>query len=162
MTDYHLDKPESELCPKDRLCLAWARMNGWEWDPLFGDKPEGFDDMETAHILLQPYMQAMNNTLTPAEQSRFWWVYGLGRTVEAWELWWYRDRVLYEVEAYKEHALLEQAGNKADNFGKVFHKKRDRATNDQQGDLKQTIRALASLIGGIFLGVLLQYLLSLF
>ena len=36
---------EAKLGPAERLALAAYRMNGWQWDDMFGEKPDGFDRM---------------------------------------------------------------------------------------------------------------------
>lgn len=36
---------DNKLSFQDRMGLAYHRLNNWEWDDIFGEKPEGFDDM---------------------------------------------------------------------------------------------------------------------
>lgn len=87
----------------DRIGLAFCRLNRWEWDELLGPKPEGFDDlpdydsrklqrfrrpMRTKDTYISPAIITMESILGPANTSRYWWKYALGKTDEEWIEWY--------------------------------------------------------------------------
>lgn len=60
--------PLSEMTQEeiDRWGLAYCRANCWEWDELFGEKPDGFDDMPTFARGFWQRRKYKNNT------KRYW------------------------------------------------------------------------------------------
>ena len=93
---------ESRLTQNERLALAYGRLSGYLWDPILGPKPEGFDDLPRyteprrftrkrtpcKSDFVRPAMKAIESIIGEAATSRFWWVYGLGRTEEEWFRWY--------------------------------------------------------------------------
>lgn len=99
---------EEKLSVVERLALAAYRLNGWEWDDMAGDKPEGFDTMtndEKQRFVYPKYIQ-IQEWLGEGYLSRCFWIFD-GHTEEEW-LEWRKSRLAYEKE-YKRHEDAERA-----------------------------------------------------
>lgn len=93
---------ESSLGYTDRLALAAMRLNAYEWDEILGPKPVGFDELPVCSKtnlmtgtrtpsktdFVRPARLAITNMIGEAAVSRFWWIYGLGRSEEEWFRWY--------------------------------------------------------------------------
>lgn len=91
---------ESKLSKEDRLGLAYCRLNFFQWDELFGPKPDGFEDLpnyngpgKTKHDYIAPIMRSIDLNYSDMLMSRAWWLFGLGRTEEEWRLWYFYERL---------------------------------------------------------------------
>lgn len=107
MEDRYSWVDESSLNRTERLGLAYCRLNTWQWDDLFVEKPEGFDDLPnhvfhksvfkkqiiTKGYYIDPIMEEITRTLGEANVSWFWWKFALRETKENWEKWYYADRL---------------------------------------------------------------------
>ena len=96
---------ESQLDRTDRLALAACRLNRYQWDPILGPKPEGFDNLpdytKTSFFTgkrkpckFEHVIRARKSVLSiigEAAESRFYWLHGLGQTEEAWLEWYIRN-----------------------------------------------------------------------
>ena len=74
---------DRELC--DRLGLAWVRLNKYEWDDIFGEKPTDYK------IYCDEYMNKIENLMgdkAPMLTSWYWWKYELNRTFKEWINWY--------------------------------------------------------------------------
>lgn len=101
---------ESKLNYIDRLGLAYCRLNCYEWDEIFGPKPDGFDtlpDVPPKRRLFQPKRLSKHDYLAPAivaiecvigkaNISRCWWLFQLGRTEADW-LHWFAVKTLEDL-----------------------------------------------------------------
>lgn len=97
---------ESALDQEERLGLAYCRLSCWEWDPLLGPKPEGFDEMckvaaprgpfrrriPCKHDMVTPAIENITQILGSAKVSWFWWKFVLHETYENWLRWYVVDR----------------------------------------------------------------------
>lgn len=81
-----------------RLGKAYVTLNCWEWDEFIGDKPKGFDALEsysrdetvtTKLTYIAPYMIFIRNIIGEKNCSRYWWKYRLHRCYFKWLFWWY-------------------------------------------------------------------------
>lgn len=93
---------ESALNRIDRLGLAFCRLNCWEWDELLGKKPDGFDGLPDYHkrswpwtkensakdYYIRPAIKAIESIIGPANISRCWWKFALGKSEEEWFQWY--------------------------------------------------------------------------
>lgn len=89
---------EAALGPLDRLGLACCRMNCWQWDELFGPKPEGFDELPNSsessrskYQYIRPVMEEISSVFPEILQSRAWWIFDLGKTEEEWRNWYFQS-----------------------------------------------------------------------
>lgn len=97
---------ENSLNERDRLGLAFCRLNFWEWDDLVGKKPEGFDDlpMDLPRSLLPfrkkkeckakyigPAIAKIESILTEEETSWYHWRFVRERTWEEWLAWYFTE-----------------------------------------------------------------------
>ena len=106
--------PVSSLDHVERLGLAFCRLNNWEWDPMLGPKPEGFDDLphfdprgslmrkiiprRTKEDYITPVMHRITEIIGKANTSRCWWLFSLGRTEREWLRWYLlQDSTLPEL-----------------------------------------------------------------
>ena len=113
---------ESTLSPKERLGLAYCRINSWQWDDLFGEKPENFDDLPDIRPVkligrirnkkwrkyrrckqdyCKPIIVVMDQVFAKEEKLCYWWRFGLGRPKEEFERWYFTDYVRNEIENEK-------------------------------------------------------------
>ena len=78
-------------CSDDRLGLAWARLNTWKWDHLFGEEPKGFYDLNQAdkHKIISPLMRKIEAEFAHRATSKAWWIHELGKTEEEWQRWYF-------------------------------------------------------------------------
>lgn len=94
---------ESTLSFEERLGLAYCRLNTWDWDTIFGPKPEGFDELpdhipgigQTApckHNLIDPAVLRIERIIGDAGISWAWWKFELRESREAWERWYVTGR----------------------------------------------------------------------
>lgn len=97
---------EKNLSMVDRLGLAYCRLNSFEWDPILGPKPEGFDNMpkypqkkrsflmrtkngpKSKLEMVNPAKQAIEAIIGEANISRCLWKFDLCRTEEDWLRWY--------------------------------------------------------------------------
>lgn len=93
---------ESKLSRTDRLALAVCRLDHGEWDYILGAKPEGYDNLPDYERInrftgkrkpcqFEHRMRAsaaIRSIIGDAVVSRFYWIYGLGRSEEEWFLWY--------------------------------------------------------------------------
>ena len=112
------DIDESKLGRTDRLCLAYWRLNRYEWDDIVGPKPEGFDVLpdwlpdkaqqkrkklrrrgcslppmsKSDHV--GPPMRTIRSIVGEANLSRCLWVYFRGKTEEEWLQWYLNERFI--------------------------------------------------------------------
>lgn len=99
---------ETSLKPEERLGLAYCRMNCFIWDYLFGEKPEGFDNMpetdkgmfstpknrrRTKSQYLRPLITIVKRILGEERTSMYWWKFCLNRTYEEWQKWYFVERI---------------------------------------------------------------------
>ena len=77
---------ENSLNFRDRIGLAWCRVNCYIWDPFLGPEPEGKDAMHYA-------CRALRSILGEAECSRYWHKFALGRSDEQWLCWFVQEWV---------------------------------------------------------------------
>lgn len=91
---------ESSLNERERLGLAWCRLNCLEWDDYIGEKPVEFDALpiyvklsifpftgkkESKFNVTYPIMRCIESILGEAETDWYWWRFALERTDrEAW------------------------------------------------------------------------------
>lgn len=100
-----IEVDESKLSKKDRLGLAWCRLNCYAWDEILGPKPSGFEAMpdfstkqlfrkkrQCKHDYVLPAMRAIESIIGRANISRCWWLFQLGRTEEEWFQWYVTER----------------------------------------------------------------------
>lgn len=77
---------------EERLALAWARANQYQWDEeVFGPRPAGYDrmDLENKVAYLHPKMQIITMLIGDAGTSRAWWKYGLHKPEREWRKWYF-------------------------------------------------------------------------
>lgn len=102
---------ESKLPFADRLGLAHCRLSNFIWDPLFGPKPDGFDELpdlspasgvgfggqkkscKSKYDIVWPLCKTIASIIGEANVSRCHWIFLLDRTEEEW-LRWYVDEQL--------------------------------------------------------------------
>ena len=105
---------ETQLTHEERLGLAYCRLNGWEWDELFGPKPEGWDKMPeyeypytlgtkrkvypTKFDYAKPMLFAIEKILGDAKCSYYHWRFNLGKSYEEWLQWYVVDRWDHDAE----------------------------------------------------------------
>lgn len=109
---YYYCEDENKLSHTDRLGLAYCRLNGWEWDSIVGEKPEGFDSMpnydhrkfrrfrkkiKTKYEYLTPVMKQIERIIGEPNTSRCWWIFVLGRTEQEWFDWYVNERPKWEA-----------------------------------------------------------------
>ena len=73
---------------KERLGLAWCRLNRHEWDGLIGEEPKSEQEREKAIIKA---MKAIESILGKAECSRYWWKFELGKSYAEWFDWYVKQ-----------------------------------------------------------------------
>lgn len=82
---------------KDELGMIYCRMNCFEWCDIFGEPPDGYENMNGKELHYDPKyreaFEAVSGMLNEKEKSMYWWTIELERTKEAWEEWWNRERV---------------------------------------------------------------------
>ena len=86
-------KDESTLGKVERLCLAYYRLNTWQWDELAGAKPDGFDSLprydtrrfkrfrpkiRTKAEYIKPAMAELEEKIRKAIERRCWRMFGSG------------------------------------------------------------------------------------
>lgn len=93
---------EAKLGPAERLALAAYRMNCWQWDDMFGEKPDGFDRMtiDEKNKFIHPQFMQIDELLGDVYLGRCFWIFD-GKTEAEW-LEWRKSRLAYEKE-YKRH-----------------------------------------------------------
>ena len=93
---------EAKLGPAERLALAAYRMNCWQWDDMFGEKPDGFDRMtiDEKNKFIHPQFMQIDELLGDVYLGRCFWIFD-GKTEAEW-LEWRKSRLSYEKE-YKRH-----------------------------------------------------------
>lgn len=86
---------ETTLTENERIGLAYCRLNCWQWDPIFGPKPPGFDYLPnhqgpgmTKHDYIAPIMLELHIHYPDSLFSRSWWIFQMGRTEEEWMDWY--------------------------------------------------------------------------
>lgn len=100
---------EAGLTREERLGLAACRMNCWMWDEYIGPKPEGFDQLPTYTIKHDPAIltkfdvlemptRLIKSEIGEANISKYWWIFELGETEEAWKKWYETERVRHDLE----------------------------------------------------------------
>lgn len=78
----------------DRIGLAYCRMNGFEWDPIFGEPPKDWNNLYTTNKnrhkdpQFQECFRYLESRLTPRQQSMYWWTIELKRSYEEWLEWY--------------------------------------------------------------------------
>lgn len=89
---------EAKLGPAERLALAAYRMNGWQWDDMFGEKPDGFDQMtiDEKNKFIYPQFMQIDELLGDVYLGRCFWIFD-GKTEAEW-LEWRKSRLAYEKE----------------------------------------------------------------
>lgn len=86
-----------------RLGLAYCRLISFEWDPILGEKPDGFDNLPdytekrrlpflkrkpSKHDFIAPAIRAIESIIGEANTSRYWWRFELHRSDEEWFRWY--------------------------------------------------------------------------
>lgn len=80
-----------EKIPRERLPGVWCRLNRYEWHPMLGDKPEGWDEMtdEEKHYAMEIPFGIINATCSRKELLRYANTVEDHRMTEAqFEDWW--------------------------------------------------------------------------
>lgn len=94
---------QTNLTAEERLGLAYCRFNCWQWDDIFCPCPEGFYDLPrfsdkpgvlTREGFIDVQLEEIERTLTPAQQSMYWWKFKLNATEDEWRQWYYIDRII--------------------------------------------------------------------
>ena len=92
----------SKLNRTDRLALAVCRLDHGEWDYILGAKPEGYDNLPDYERInrftgkrkpcqFEHRMRArmaVCSIIGESAVSRFFWIYGLGKTEDEWLRWY--------------------------------------------------------------------------
>lgn len=97
------DINKDELSSLDRLGLAYCLLNSYQWDELFGPKPDGFDELPILgpkegnlfhfrrgrgkHDYVSPLAKLLRYILGDALTSFYWCKFTLGDTEDRWEKW---------------------------------------------------------------------------
>lgn len=116
---------ESTLNHEERLGLAYCRLNGWEWDELFGPKPDGWDTMPdyeypytygskrkvypTKYDYTKPMMHALERILGEAKCSYYHWRFNLNRSYDEWLQWYVCEKYAGENEPESKGYLIPKA-----------------------------------------------------
>lgn len=94
---------EGHLNRTERLGPAYCRLNSFEWDPILGEKPDGFDNLpnytEKRRLPLfkrkpskcdfvAPAIMAIKSIIGEANTSRYWWRFELHKSDEEWFHWY--------------------------------------------------------------------------
>lgn len=92
---------------KERLGLAYATLNGWEWDDFIGEKPENFDNLLnwcredktviTKSYYISPKMDEIEKEIGKAACSRYWWKFALKKGFVPWFMWYYLKINTYHI-----------------------------------------------------------------
>lgn len=94
---------QTNLTEEERLGLAYCRFNCWQWDDIFCPCPEGFYDLPrfsdkpgvlTREGFIDVQLEEIERTLTPAQQSMYWWKFEMNATEDEWRQWYYIDRII--------------------------------------------------------------------
>lgn len=94
---------EGYLNHTERLGLAYCRLNAHMWDPILGEKPDGFDELPdytekgrpsflkqkpSKRDFIEPAMRAIESIIGSANVSRYWWRFELHKSDEEWFHWY--------------------------------------------------------------------------
>lgn len=145
----------------ERLGLAYCRLNCREWDTLFGEKPEGFDDFPEGykHRIVMRKIALIETLIGEMNTSRCWWKFRLHRTEEAWKAWYFSDPYrLRDILPDKEEALKEMlAREEAYDSREMLCEKGQRDGKKNQKYLELAVFSLFSFCLGLALPHLLKF-----
>lgn len=95
------EKPD--MSEKERLGLAFCRLNSWLWDDIVGECPKNFyslphhsEDGKSRSAYITVPLRKIVVKLGEEDSSKYWWLYGLGRTESEWREWYFVDRLKEE------------------------------------------------------------------
>lgn len=101
----------ADLTEKERLGLAYCRFNAWQWDDIFAPCPENFYSLPsfsndpntlTRDMYIKRPMEQINEKLSTAERSMYWWKFRLKKTEAEWRQWYYIDLPAEDFEIKKQ------------------------------------------------------------
>lgn len=92
------EKPD--MSETDRLGLAYCRLNSWLWDDIAGECPKDFYSLpryrnlgKSRKAYIEKPISEIRAKLGKENCSKYWWLYSLGKTEEAWREWYYGERL---------------------------------------------------------------------
>lgn len=92
------EKPD--MSEKERLGLAFCRLNSWLWDDMVGECPKDFyslphhsEDGKSRSDYITVPLEEIEAKLGEEDSSKYWWLYGLGMTEIEWYEWYFGERL---------------------------------------------------------------------
>ena len=86
---------------KRRYSKAYCNLVNWKWDGLFGEKPDGFDDLpsivsesngRTKRSIINPILVIATKYSSDFWRSYYWNKMFFGRSIFSFLIWWLKSK----------------------------------------------------------------------
>jgi hypothetical protein len=86
---------------KRRYAKAYCNLVNWKWDSLFGEKPDGFDDLpatsnivgdKTKKSIISPILSISTKHSSDFWRSYYWNKMFFGKSIFSFLKWWIKSK----------------------------------------------------------------------